>query len=75
MKKKQNTLFSIQLSNLFINGRMFEGVASLKFLGTIFDKNIPWDPHIPLTENKVSKNTGVFCNKKHIPTLFAFIHN
>lgn len=54
---------------------MFEGVATLKFLGIIFDKSIPWDPHIPLTENKVSKNTGVFYNTKHIPTLFAIIHN
>lgn len=63
-RKKDNLL--LKLSNLFINERKFERVASLKFLGVMFDENISWDPHIQLSENKVSRNTGVLCKIKHI---------
>ena len=56
--------------------------SSAKFLGVIIDKNITWNKHIELVENKISKNIGIlyrashYLDKKSLKSIyFSFIHN
>ena len=48
-----------KLPMLILNNTTQERVNSIKFLGVILDKNINWNRHIELVENKISKSNGI----------------
>ena len=69
MHVKQNIFFHKQedskkipqkLLMLILNNTTLERVNSMKFLGVILDKNINWNRHVELVENKISKNIAIF---------------
>ena len=49
----------LKLPSLQLNGNIIERLNSLKFLCAILDEHLTWKKHIPLIENKVSKNVDV----------------
>ena len=49
----------LKLPDLKFNNIILKRVTELKFLGVMIDKNLNWQSHIKLVENKVSKNVGV----------------
>ena len=48
-----------KLPMLILNNTTQERVNSIKFLGVILDKNINWNRHIELVENKISRSNGI----------------
>ena len=49
----------LKLPSLQLNGNIIGRLNSLKFLCAILDEYLTWKKHIPLIENKVSKNVDV----------------
>ena len=71
-----------KLPMLVLNNTTLERLNSIKFLGVILDKNINWNKHIELVENKILKNIGIlyraslYLDKESVKSInFSFINS
>ena len=81
-KVRQKDNISLKLPSLFINDKEIKRVASIKFLGIMLDEHLTWRNHITTTENKISKNLGLFYKAKRVLNMnalkslyFSFSHS
>ena len=72
----------LRLPTITFNSIEIKRESSVTFLGVIIDKNITWNKHIELVENKILKNIGIlprashYLHKKSLKSIyFSFIHN
>ena len=72
----------LRLPTITFNSIEIKRESFIKFLGVIIDKNITWNKHIELVENKISKNIGIlyrashYLDKKSLKNMhFSVIHN
>ena len=64
---KQSTCDSIplRLPTIPFNSIEIKRESFIKFLGVIIDKNITWNKHMELVENKISENRGILYRASH----------
>ena len=55
----------LRLPTIIFNSIEIKCKSSVKLLGVIIDKNITWNKHIELVENKMSKNIRILYRTSH----------
>ena len=81
-KTKFTLNLPLKLPILKLNNFEIKRTTSIKFLGIMVDKNLTWNNHIHILENKLSKNIGLlyrakpYLDKNTMATLyFSFFHS
>ena len=81
-KAREKDNIPLKLPALFINDKEIEQVTSIKFLGVLTDEHLTSKEHIPVIENKISKNLGLLYRAKRVldnnalkKLYFSFFHS